>query len=259
MNGTQDMIKNYTKWLFENFKYKEVDGAIEVETPYVNHLDDFIRIYIQKIGHDEYLLSDDGQTVNELEMMNINLNTKTREKIVKDMNVQFNTELKDDDLFKTTNFKNFPQNKHDFIQAILRFYDLTYTTRDKVQSLFYEEVKSFLFENEIYGSSIDLAGATGIKHHIDYLIAPTKNTPETLINFVNHPDYNSITNDVYTYNDVKSERIHPRNLPLSYKIIVNDIDHKVPDKVTNVAQHEGIEVLYWSDKPHIIDALKQPA
>lgn len=259
MNDIKDMVKTYTDWLFEKFKYKEVDGAIEVETPYVNHLDDYIRIYLQKIDANKFIITDDGQTINELEMINIDLTSKTREKIIHEVTTQFNVTFKNDILVKESNFENFAQNKHDFLQAILRLYDLTFTTRDKVKNLFYEEVKSFLFENDVYGSSLDVSGETGIKHHIDYFIGPTKDTPEILINFVNNADYNSITSDAYTYRDVKGIRPHPRDIPMQYKIIVNDIDNKVPNKVIQVAEHENIDILYWSKKDQLIKNLRQPA
>ncbi|UXS43787.1 DUF1828 domain-containing protein [Staphylococcus delphini] len=257
METIEQKMNDYFNWLKQSYKYKELDSTTEITTPFRNHLNDFIRIYVDFYPDGSIILSDDGLTLNELKMSNVNTNTKARSRIIQSILNQFNLSLKNEEIITHVKNESFAQSKHDLIQGILKIYDLTITSRNNVSSMFYEDVFNFLYEEDIAGSAeVSVAGESGIKYSIDYILPGTKSQSERLINFANILDFNKVTNDVYMYRDVKDNRPSRNNLLPEMFIIANDIDHTISDKARQAAEHENLSILYWSDKEAIISTLK---
>ncbi|MCG3401719.1 DUF1828 domain-containing protein [Staphylococcus massiliensis] len=257
MEAIEQRMNDYFNWLKQSYKYKELDSSTEITTPFRNHLNDFIRIYVDFPPDGSIVLSDDGLTLNELKMSNINTNTKVRNRIIQSILNQFNLSLKNEEIITHVKYESFAQSKHDLIQGILKIYDLTLTSRNNVSSLFYEDVFNFLYEEDIVGSAeVSVAGESGIKYSIDYILPGTKSQSERLINLANNLDFNKVTNDVYMFRDVKVNRPSRNNLLPRMFIIANDIEHPISDKARQAAEHENLSILYWSDKENIISNLK---
>ncbi|PNZ80684.1 DUF1828 domain-containing protein, partial [Staphylococcus microti] len=203
----EQKMNDYFKWLKQSYKYKKIDSSTEITTPFKNHLNDYIRIYADLLPSGDIILSDDGLTINELEMSGIDVNTKTRIKLIQSVLNQFNLSLKDDEIIADVKNESFAQSKHNLIQGILKIYDLTMTSKNNVSNLFYEDVFKFLYEEEIIGSEkVSVSGESGIKYSIDYILPETKSKAEKLINFANNLDFNKVTTDIYIYRDVKPNR-----------------------------------------------------
>ena len=256
MELIEQKMNEYFNWLKQSYKYKKMDSSTEITTPFRNHLNDFIRIYVDFLPYKSIILSDDGLTLNELKMANINTKTKARNRIIQSILNQFNLSLKDDEIIAHVKNESFAQSKHDLIQGILKIYDLTITSKNNVSSLFYEDVFNFLYEEELAGTAeVSVSGESGIKYSIDYILPETKSKPEKLINFANNLDFNKVTNDVYMYRDVKTNRPSRNNQTPKMFIIANDVDHPINDKARYAAEHENLLILHWSDKEKIISTL----
>lgn len=256
MELIEQKMNEYFNWLKQSYKYKKMDSSTEITTPFRNHLNDFIRIYVDFLPDKSIILSDDGLTLNELKMANINTKTKARNRIIQSILNQFNLSLKDDEIIAHVKNESFAQSKHDLIQGILKIYDLTITSKNNVSSLFYEDVFNFLYEEELAGTAeVSVSGESGIKYSIDYILPETKSKPEKLINFANNLDFNKVTNDVYMYRDVKTNRPSRNNQTPKMFIIANDVDHPINDKARYAAEHENLLILHWSDKEKIISTL----
>ncbi|PNZ31308.1 Domain of uncharacterised function DUF1828 [Staphylococcus petrasii] len=256
MELIEQKMNEYFNWLKQSYKYKKMDSSTEITTPFRNHLNDYIRIYVDFLPDKSIILSDDGLTLNELKMANINTKTKARNRIIQSILNQFNLSLKDDEIIAHVKNESFAQSKHDLIQGILKIYDLTITSKNNVSSLFYEDVFNFLYEEELAGTAeVSVSGESGIKYSIDYILPETKSKPEKLINFANNLDFNKVTNDVYMYRDVKTNRPSRNNQTPRMFIIANDVDHPINDKARYAAEHENLLILHWSDKEKIISTL----
>ncbi|ETO51362.1 hypothetical protein Y002_14505 [Staphylococcus aureus MUM270] len=89
-------------------------------------------------------------TINELEMLGIDINTKTRTKLIQNILNQFNLKLVDKEITADVKNESFAQSKHNLIQGILKIYDLTLTTKSNVvnsglKMLFYGGLKMSFF------------------------------------------------------------------------------------------------------------------
>lgn len=100
----EERMNEYFNWLKQNYIFKELDSSTEITTPFKNHLNDFIRIYADTLSNNEICLSDNGLTINELEMLGIDINTKTRTKLIQNILNQFNLKLVDKEI--TADVKN---------------------------------------------------------------------------------------------------------------------------------------------------------
>lgn len=191
-------------------------------------------------------------------MFGIDINTKTRSKLMKNILNQFNLILDGDEIITIVSNDSFAQAKHNLTQGILKIYDLIFTAKNNVTSLFYDEVYDFLFEEEITGTAkVALSGESGIKYPIDYILPGTKSKSEKLINFANNLDFNKVTNDSFMYRDVKTNRPNRSNIQPDMIIIANDVENKISSKARQAAEYEGISILKWSDKKQIKSALMQ--
>ena len=64
---------NYIKWLYSNIdEYKIQENIYRITLPYLNRNNDCTEIFIKTNG-DTYILTDDGETIDELELSNFNL------------------------------------------------------------------------------------------------------------------------------------------------------------------------------------------
>ncbi|EGO6644948.1 DUF1828 domain-containing protein, partial [Enterococcus faecalis] len=245
-------ISDYVNWLKQEYSFNKLDQADEVITPFVNHINDRIRIYLQYMSNDKIRISDDGNTINELEMLGIDLNTKVRTKLIENVLNNFSVNLENDILFIDSDPSNFPTNKHKLIQTILRVYDLTMTQKKNIINLFNEEVQEFLFDHDFAGNvGAKYTGGSGIDYQIDYSLGPTKKRPEIFIQFINNFNFNSITTESFIYDDLKEARSSDKT-KFSYKIIANDDEQKLSTKALTAARAKNIDVIPWSDKKTIL-------
>jgi hypothetical protein len=62
-------IKDYMNWLEAKYSIREINSHYELNTPFLNHMNDYIQIYIKNNGKNGYILSDDGETISNLELL----------------------------------------------------------------------------------------------------------------------------------------------------------------------------------------------
>lgn len=246
------LIDSYLDWYKSKVTFKQLENASEIITPYVNHINDRISIYIEIFPNKSIKISDDGVTLNELSMMSLNLETKTRKRIMEDTLRNFNVKSENEILFVVAkNIQDFPQMKHNLLQCILRLYDLLFTDRPNIRSLYKEEVLNFLFENEFGGSiSPRFQGDSGIIYNIDYSLGATKSRPNTLMKFQNQPDFSSITEQKFIADDLKEE---PSLRVNGFKYVMITGEKNTSERVNQAANFAGIEMIHFAEKEKILD------
>ena len=107
-NTSQQLISDYVDWFKNKYSIKQLENADEIVTPFVNHLNDRIRLYIELKANNTIRISDDGNTFNELAMYGLDIKTNTRQKLIHNTLSNFGIQLDDDILYVEATIKDFP-------------------------------------------------------------------------------------------------------------------------------------------------------
>lgn len=254
MATTNQLVNNYIDFFKEKFIIEHLDGADEIITPFTDNLNDFISVYIERNDDGTLTLTDNGNTIDELELLGLEWNTKTRKKMLNSILINYGVELDENNrMFIRSTESDFSIKKHGFIQAILKVNDLLFTKRSNVINLFNDEVWDFLYEHEFGGSeNIDMTGKSGLVYKVDYTLGATKKRPEIIMQFMNRPSFDSITTQEYIYQDISEVRMTRSKKSLDYFVIVNDIENSIPNKVETVIQNSNLKLIRWSNKDELL-------
>lgn len=245
---TSNLLNEYFSWYEKKYTVKELQRASEIITPFVNHINDRIAIYVEYLPSGKIRISDDGVTIQELEMAGYK-ETPARKKMFNDIKKSFGISQYEDVLCVTAdNSKEFPQKKHNMIQAILKVYDLLFVVSNNVKTLFTDDVYDFFYDNDFGGTEQPkLTGSSGILHHVNYSLGKTRNRPNTVFQFFGDPSFSNVAAQTYIKDDLEKQMGE-----MKYVIIADDRKRKIPSKSKVVAEDTGVELIPWSKREKIL-------
>ncbi len=246
----KNLINSYTEWLKQKINYKEINGYFEVSTPFLNHINDKIQFYLKKDDRDRILLTDDGDTISNLEMAGVDVSTPARQKELHTILNGFGVMLKGNQLTTMATPATFPVRKHNFIQALLSVDDLFVLASPKVESFFLEDVTNFLQQNRVrFSPNIILQGKSSFQHKFDFLIPSSAKAPERIIKAVANPKKQNIIAQLFAFEDTKLAR---NNEGI---VILNDIEKDVAPDVLQAIDEYGINDFSWKDRDKWLEKL----
>ncbi|GAB5054397.1 DUF1828 domain-containing protein [Pediococcus parvulus] len=244
---TEKWLDNYTKWLRKQYSVSHLEDSDEINTPFLNNINDNIRFYVSQLSEKRIQLDDDGETLNNIYMMGIDINIPQRQLLLNSILKEFGIDKFDDVLSVSGKPTKFPEMKQNLISAILRIDDLNMFKKQDISRLFFEELYSYLDKNDFGGlPKYPIEGQSGNSYKIDYAIAPNhkENKLLRLLDFQNSINFNQVAIAAYKFNDISqisSNKIQPI-------IIYNDTEKKPPEKAINTAKDSGISLYAASDK-----------
>jgi len=242
ISGCQELIDSYIAWLGKRIKIEEINGICEITTPFVDHHNDYIQIYIKK-ENSSLILTDDGYTLRDLELSGVDLNSEKRKLLLNSTLNGFGVKRKQDELFVEANPRNFPQKKHNFIQAILAVGDLFITARATVTSIFKEDVERYFIAHKIrFTPSVKFSGKSGFDQYFDFVIPASEIKPERILRVINRPNKQNITNLIFSWSDTKETR-KPDSIAYG---ILNDSEQGIKKELLSALEQYGIKALVWS-------------
>ncbi|MDN3509992.1 MAG: DUF1828 domain-containing protein [Candidatus Jettenia sp.] len=148
---------------------KKFGEFCELTTPFVDRHNDYLQIYI-KATPSGLLLTDDGYIIRDLEISGLEFNTERRKNELYNILNGLGVKLHGDCLEVEARPDNFPQKKHNLLQAMLAINDLFVLTPAKVASFFKEDVERFLSLHDIrFTKDINFIGKSGFNHHFDFI------------------------------------------------------------------------------------------
>lgn len=126
---TRELLNNYYDWLKKKYVIKRHATSDEIITPFLDNINDNISVYVDHLSDKQILLNDDGYTLNNLEMMGINL-TDTRKRLLENICKQFNIKIIENSVLAINGTEqDFPVMKYNLTSAILRINDLLFTKK----------------------------------------------------------------------------------------------------------------------------------
>jgi len=247
------LINDYLTWLKEGFHLEATENYTLISTPFLDPHNDEIQIFVEKQG-DSLRLTDDGYTLSDLGDMGLEINTEKRESYVRQILNGFGVRLDNDSQLSVSSTpRDFPQKKHNLIQAILAVHDLAVMGQTHVLQFFEEDVAGFLREKQVpFFRGFKLAGRSGFDHHFDFAFAATGRRPESIMQAVNILTRDFATSVAFAVNDVRLQR---GDEAFAAAAIVNDRDAKPSDDYLDAMRAYGIKTYLWSSREAIVGDL----
>jgi hypothetical protein len=232
------LIKQYTNWLNSKTILRPLGEWFEITTPFLNNHNDYIQIFAKK-DENRIILSDDGITIDELEMQGVNFERSEKRKA--ELEVILNSfgvkKTDENELVAYCSENAFPETKHRFIQTILSVNDIYLLAEPKIESFFLEDVKKYFDEKEIrYIQNVEFRGRTNYSHLFDFSIPKSKKYPERIIKLINTPSKDLVISSLFSFEDTQKNRPESKGI-----IIINDKSVKVSEEINEAVKQYNIE------------------
>ena len=145
----EKLVDGYRNWQRDRTTINSVhDKWVEITTPFLDRHNDCLQIYA-KSQNGGYTLSDDGNTIRDLEMSGCTIDTPRRKAILQTTINGFGVVMDNGVMSTFAQQNNFSFRKHAILQAMLAVNDLFYLSNATVRSLFKEDVTKWLEEHDI--------------------------------------------------------------------------------------------------------------
>ena len=251
IQDVQNLLDAYLAWLKDKTQLRQVDDWIEITTPYLDRNNDYLQIYARK-ENGAYVLTDDGQTIGDLEQTGCKLNSPKRQDLLKMTLNGFGVQLNEQRLEVHTSPDNFALRKHNLVQAMLAVNDMFYLSVPMVASLFYEDVVSWLDLHEVrYTPKVKFTGKTGYDHLFDFVIPKSRRQPERIIQTINRPNRETAQAVAFSWIDTKEVR-PPDSKAYAF---LNDLENPVSTTVLDALRNYDVKPVMWSNREELREEL----
>lgn len=245
------LIDQYVRWLRQQVEISDVGEVCQISTPFLDRHNDAIEIYVEQKGGDLHL-TDDGRTVRDLAASGLEFNTPKRRAHLQSILNGFGVRLVDEELSVSATTQDFPQRKHNLVQAILAVNDMFVMAEEHVLSLFKEDVALFLESNRIPAfADFKLPGKSGFDHTFDFGIPRSRTRPERVIRAINSLSKDNATSFAFAVSDVRTLRPDP----LGAVAIINDTSHPPSEDSIGALRAYEVTPLLWSRRHESMEVL----
>jgi hypothetical protein len=247
----QNLINQYIDWLRDKTSIRQINGWLEITTPFVDRHNDYLQIYAKQ-ENDRYLLMDDGYIIEDLKQSGCNLDSIRRQEILKMILSGFNAQLDNDALVTYASIENFSVRKHSLIQAMLAADDLFYLASPTVASLFYEDIAAWLDASKIrYIPKVKFTGQSGYDHLFDFVIPKSDIQPERVVHAFNRPNRENVELFAFSWVDTKDAR------PVDSRAyaFLNDSEYVISAAVFDALRNYDVRPVPWSQREEVRNEL----
>jgi hypothetical protein len=249
MNWINSLMNDYYAFLKEKTLVTASTSSdwVEISTPFVGLFNDTVDIYAKKEGN-KIILSDDGNTLRDLELSGLEISRSPKRKEILDrILITYGVRISNDELTTEATERDFPQKKLNLIAAISETADMYYLARHTVSSVFREDVKAYLDEQElIYTPYFISKGSTGLEFTFDFQIA-YRNT-EIVIKSFNSINKMNLPHFLFTWEDIKKVREQQTQKELIGLAVINDVDREVSEEYLSALESKGAQHILWSQR-----------
>lgn len=245
---TKELLDNYYTWLKENYRINSIDeNCDEIITPFLDSLNDYIYVYVTH-KKDEIILSDDGYTLNNLELMGIDI-TPTRKKILDNILKTYDISISNtNELYISGDEIDFPSMKFKLTSAIVKIDDLNYTKRTNTFNLFKEEVLHYFKNNNFGGlSNYACSGQSGLSYTLPYIIPKHNKNPHRIFEVASKLSKNLMMQLAYEFSDIQKASVFDGE-SAEFFVVHDAEDDKISEASKKIAADSNIRILPFGNK-----------
>ena len=246
------LLNLYWDWLKDKTVLRELEDYVEITTPFLDRHNDYLQIYVMRDSDDEYVLTDEGYILDDLELSGCNIDSPKRQEVLNTMLNGFGVRKNDRALEINASLKNCGISKHNLIQAMLAVNDLFYPASSIVSSLFHEDVMTWLDRSHIrYTANLKFTGISGYDHRFDFVIPKSENQPERIIRSINRANRDNTQAMVFAWLDTKQVR----TAESKGIAILNDTEKPISKSELDAIRNYGIDAIMWSERDEALNNL----
>lgn len=238
----QHYIDEYANWLRNEITFTKVGEYYEINTPFLDIDNDYLQFYVKQ-NNNELFFTDDGYTINALEMTGIRITQSRKKQLLLILN-QYGVQLNKKELTLKAPANEFAQKKHAFTQCLLRVSDMYMTSRNKVSSYFIDDIQDFFLQKEIFCmENVQFIGKSGFSHNYDFAIQRSKHKPERLCLAINNPSKSAMGNAIFAWDDTRPSRKADSQLI----VFLNDTN-TIGKGVVEGFSNYNVNTIQWSER-----------
>ncbi len=262
MNASK-ISKAYLNFVKENTKFNDINEThTEVITPYVDPFGEGITFSVNFDGT-FYTVTDDGDTIWNLELYGINVNKKgNRQNLLKSL-ADFNSfNIKDKTLSKTVSKKDLGQSIHDMTQLLLDVYNFSQLHPQNVASQFLEDVNNFFFIQHKNRFNVfpefSISGKSQLSHRFNFVFLGSENSK--LAKVYNSIDKQQVDSILASWLDTVEYRKRTyKDSEKLFIIVSSDGYNKLKQDHILALKEYDINVLNFADHDNLIKQLGKTA
>lgn len=249
MNWINDLMSNYYAFLKEKTIVTPDASSdwVEISTPFVGFFNDTVDIYAKKEGN-RIIISDDGNTLRDLELSGLEISRSPKRKEILDrILINYGVKVNNNELTVEATERDFPQKKLNLISAISETADMYYLAKHTVASVFREDVKTYLDEQELICTPYFISkGSTGLEFTFDFQIAYRKT--EIVIKSFNSVNKMNLPHFLFTWEDIKKVREQQTQKEIIGLAVINDVDREISEDYLSALSSKGAQYILWSQR-----------
>lgn len=243
------LMDDYYRFLRERTAVITETGTewVVISTPFYSAFNDNLEIYAKKKS-DKIILSDDGVTLKNIDLQGVSVKRSARRReLFENILLTYGISDKNDELIVETTETSFAQKKHNLVTAILEINDMYMLSKQSVSSIFKEDVKYFLDEqNIVHTPQFISKGKTGLEFTFDFQIA-YKNK-EIIIKSFNTLNKQNVPNFLFTWGDVKEAREQITKKNIVGVAVINDTERDIEQEYIDAFASRNTKYILWSEK-----------
>ncbi|QCD44096.1 DUF1829 domain-containing protein [Campylobacter mucosalis] len=242
------LVNSYLHYIQSEFQIDKIDNnTYEISTPFLDRSNDNICFYVI-LDKDRAILTDGGETLQNLRLSGIDLNSEKRKKELDIILNGFGIFRDKASLQIEATAGDFARKQHNIIQAILSVNDMFVASSDRVVSFFFDDVIKYFDKIDVrYITNVSIEGKSHFSHKFDFIISKSKNQKERLVKLLNSPKKDNLKATLFSYMDLATDRAQNDKI-----IIFNDNNTNVKDLVLATTEY-NIKPIKWSEKEQYLN------
>lgn len=256
MFDVEKMKKIYFEWIDKKIQFvpSKSNDYMTITTPFLDIYNDYIEVVISSGKNSNYEISDDGFTLDELGMLDVNLNKKSKRKeYFQSILLNFGVTNNDGELLiEFDDLSEFPDAQNRLVQCMLQVFDLLQTSKNSVIQYFKEDVTNYFIDNNIpVGEDLSLLGRSGRNSKFDIVIGRTKKRKQQAIKVVNTPTTQNIPSSLFRIIDVRDTQPNT-----NFSVIANNVNNPISGEFLQAFKQYGVPVYTWSNRKKWLSEFK---
>lgn len=248
------VIEAYSSFIKKNMFATQQGNSVCITTPMLNRNNDCMNVYIGDGLDGSMIVTDLGETMNDLELSGLSM-THQHLEIIENILTGFSVEQKDGELFVRTSRDNLAARMNMLLQAMASVDDMYLLSQGGVRSLFVEDIENWMVDRGIsVVSAPSFNGRSELPYKFDFAIGRTKRKPMRLIKAVNNPSRPGVQNALFGWEDVKTQRADCEGYV--FLNAANTKSGNVSGDVIEACKVYGLQPVIWGvDEESYLDAL----